>query len=119
MGDLMNKIIGVFFGLVYSITLLIKLIFLRNNIIHPNYFVCMFTCVMLIDTLLKSQKHKKMLLVLSFVYLVLTIMSILYTLFAFATPKYEMVTFIITVILIIFQPIAFYYIIGQRDIKKD
>lgn len=119
MGDVMNKIIGVFLGLVYSISLLIGLVFLKNNIIHSNVFVCMFTCVMLIGTLLKSQKHKKMLLVLSFVYLVLTIMSILYSLFAFATPKYEMVTFIITVILIIFQPIASYYIIGQRDIKKD
>lgn len=118
MGSVMNKII-VFLGLGYSIALLIGLIFLKNTIIYTDVFVCMYTCALLIATLLKSQKHKKLLLVLSFLYLVLTIMSMLYSLFAI--PKYGMFTFVITVVLIIFQPIVFYLAstIGQRDIKKD
>ena len=117
MGSVMNKII-VFLGLGYSIALLIGLIFLKNTIIYTDVFVCMYTCVMLINALLKSQKHKKLLLVLSFAYLVLTIMSTLYSLFVM--PKYGMITFVITMLLIIFQPIAFYlsYTLGKRDIKK-
>ena len=117
MGNVMNKII-ILFGLGHSITLLTGLFFLKHTIIYTDVFVCMYTCAMLINALLKSKKHKKLLLVLSFAYLVLTIMSTLYSLFVM--PKYGMITFVITMFLIIFQPIAFYlsYTLGKRDIKK-